>query len=197
LTGQILQPAQIQDQTLKYLHDYCDDLGVPLGISCDNKDFSVASKISAFKTFMCTNSLIDYANVPILKNLNINFSQLYFKRILANSPWRLMVPSLECHRFVRKHILYKGFRNNSYEQLFFDIFGRRSLTEDYLFLFLSYFRLNFPGSTLVFGTTNYKHMRSVYAKYNSEIREQDITKISRLSKKSSEVFGRYKYLSRV
>lgn len=187
----------ICDETLKYLQDYCDDLRVPLGISCDNNELLAASKVGVFQSFMCTNSLIDHANVPIIKNLNIHSSQFYFKRILANAPWRIMVPSYEYNQIVRKHIFNKGVRNNSYEQLFSDISGRRSLTEDYVFLFLLYFRLNFSGSTLIFGTQNYKHIRSVYAKYNAEIREHDIAKLSRLSKKSCEIFESYKYLARV
>jgi hypothetical protein len=141
--------------------------------------------------------LIDYANIPTLKNLNIDFSQLYFKRVLANAHWRIIKPKLEYHRLIRKHILNKGRRYNSYGELFFDIFGRRSLIEDYPFLFLSYLRLNFPGCNLIFGSTNYKHMKMVYDKYNAEIGKSYIAKLAKSRKKSSEVFGRYKYLARV
>lgn len=114
-------PDQIRDESLKYLYDYCQDLKVPLGISCDNNDLSAASKLVVFKTFSCDDSLIDYANVPTIKKLHINSSQFYFKRILANAPWRIMVPRYKYHLIVRKHILNKGLRNDSYGHLFFGV----------------------------------------------------------------------------
>lgn len=146
---------------------------------------------------MCTNSLIDYANVPIIKESKLDYSRFYFKRVLANAPWRIMLPQYEYRRIARMKDSNKILRNNSYEQLFNDIFGKRSLTFEYTFLFLLYLKLNFPGSTLVFGTTNHRHMKNVVANYNRKHRNLDIDKISQLENRSRQVFEKYQYKSRV